>query len=170
MTQSSTGALSASAYDIIVVGAGSAGCVLAARLSERSSLRVLLIEAGTDYPPGTEPPEILDTFAATAYADPRFTWAGLSAKFEPRPGNAPDRRPRRRYNQGRVIGGTSSINGMAANRGLPSDYQAWSDAGATGWDWEGVLPYFIKLEADIELWRPAARQGRPDPVDAVSVQ
>ena len=63
-------------YDTIVVGGGAAGCPLAARLSERSSNRVLLIEAGTDYPPGQEPPEILDIFAATAYADPRFVWGG----------------------------------------------------------------------------------------------
>ena len=78
---------------------------------------VLLIEAGKDYPPGQEPPEILDTFAATAYADPRFIWPNVTARFGPRPGNAPDRRPRRLYNQGRVIGGTSSINGMAAEPG-----------------------------------------------------
>ena len=63
-------------YDYVVVGGGAAGCPLAARLSERKSVRVLLIEAGTDYPPGQEPPEILDIFAATAYADQRFVWNG----------------------------------------------------------------------------------------------
>ena len=68
-------------YDYVVIGGGSAGCPLAARLSERSSNRVLLIEAGTDYPPGQEPPEILDIFAATAYADPRFVWSGLKAAY-----------------------------------------------------------------------------------------
>ena len=84
-------------YDYVVVGGGAAGCPLAARLSERESIRVLLIEAGTDYPPGQEPPEILDIFAATAYADPRFIWSGLKAAYGPRPGNAPDRRRRVRY-------------------------------------------------------------------------
>ncbi|MGE0630570.1 MAG: GMC family oxidoreductase [Hyphomicrobiaceae bacterium] len=141
-------------YDTIIVGAGAAGSVLASRLSEQSSRSVLLLEAGTDYAPGSEPPEILDIFAATAHANPRFIWPDLDAAFEPRPGNAPDTRPRRRYTQGRVIGGTSSINGMAAVRGLPSDYDHWAATGATGWDWEGVLPFFRKLETDTSFDGP----------------
>lgn len=149
-------------YDYIVVGGGAAGCPLAARLSERASNRVLLIEAGTDYPPGQEPPEILDIFAATAYADPRFVWSGLKAAFGPRPGNAPDERRRTRYPAGRVIGGGSSINGMAANRGLPSDYDAWANAGATGWDWAGVLPFFKQLETDSDFDGPL--HGRDGPI------
>jgi 5-(hydroxymethyl)furfural/furfural oxidase len=145
-----------------IVGAGSAGCVLAARLSERSGHRVLLIEAGKDYPPGREPPEILDVFAATAYANPRFTWPNVRARFAPRPGNAPDQRPRRVYNQGRVIGGTSSINGMASNRGLPSDYANWAAMGARGWDWPDVLPYFKKLETDSDFDGPL--HGKDGPI------
>ncbi|MGY9006141.1 MAG: GMC family oxidoreductase, partial [Alphaproteobacteria bacterium] len=104
--------------------------------------------------PGNEPPEILDTFAGTAHSNPRFTWTGLSAAFLPRPGNAPDGRPRRRYTQGRVIGGGSSVNGMASNRGLPSDYEDWAARGAKGWDWDGVLPYFKKLETDHDYSGP----------------
>lgn len=149
-------------FDYVVIGGGSAGCPLAARLSERGSNRVLLIEAGTDYPPGQEPPEILDIFAATAYADPRFIWSGLRAAYGPKPGNAPDERRRSRYPAGRVIGGGSSINGMAANRGLPTDYAAWAAAGATGWDWEGVLPYFKKLETDSDFDGPL--HGRDGPI------
>ncbi len=141
-------------YRFIVVGAGSSGWVLAARLSENPANSVLLVEAGKDYPPGTEPPEILDTFAATAYADPRFIWPELEARFGPRPEHGPDLRPRRLYHQGRLIGGTSSINGMAANRGLPSDYDEWAARGAAGWDWDGVLPFFRKLEADRDFGGP----------------
>ena len=149
-------------YDVIVVGGGAAGCPLAARLSERASIRVLLIEAGTDYPPGQEPPEILDIFAATAYADARFVWSGLKAAYGPKPGNEPDRRRRVRYPAGRVIGGGSSINGMASNRGLPSDYDAWAAVGATGWDWNGVLPFFKKLETDSDFDGPL--HGKDGPI------
>jgi 5-(hydroxymethyl)furfural/furfural oxidase len=149
-------------YDFLIVGAGSAGSALAARLSEKASNRVLLVEAGKDYPPGEEPPEILDIFAATAYANPRFIWPNVTARFAPRPGNAPDRRPYRVYNQGRVIGGTSSINGMASNRGLPSDYQHWVARGATGWDWQDVLPYFKKLENDRDF--DGSMHGRSGPI------
>ena len=149
------------AYDHIVVGAGSSGCVVAARLSERADRNVLLIEAGKDYTPGQEPPEILDIYAATAYANRNFIWPATSAKFGPRPGNAPDQRPRRLFNQGRVIGGTSSINGMAAIRGLPSDYDNWQARGATGWDWQGLLPYFKKLESDREFGGPLHNKTGP---------
>ena len=149
-------------WDFIVVGAGSAGCVVAARLSEHPGNRVLLIEAGKDYAPGHEPAEILDIFAATAYSNPDFTWPNVTARFAPRPGNAPDTRPRRVYNQGRVIGGTSSINGMASLRGLPSDYEHWAASGARGWDWQGVLPYFKKLETDTDFDGPL--HGKDGPI------
>jgi 5-(hydroxymethyl)furfural/furfural oxidase len=155
-------------HDFIIIGAGSAGCVLANRLSARSSNKVLLIEAGDDYAPGHEPPEVLDSFAATAHSNPRFTWQELAAAFGPRPSNAPDERPRRRYTQGRVIGGTSSINGMQAVRGLPSDYDDWAARGATGWDWNGVLPYFKRLESDQNFHGPLHGNDGPVPLRRIA--
>ncbi len=89
-------------------------------------------------------------------------WSGLKAAYGPKPGNEPDRRRRVRYPAGRVIGGGSSINGMASNRGLPSDYDAWAAAGATGWDWSGVLPFFKKLETDSDFDGPL--HGKDGPI------
>ncbi len=150
-------------FDYIIVGGGSAGSVLANRLSARSANRVLLCEAGQDTPHGRVPPEILDSYPGTAYLNQKFLWNELKVTTEVISHNNPDApRPRlRKYEQARVLGGGSSINGQLANRGAPTDYDEWDARGATGWNWDNVLPYFRKIERDMDFddeWH--GREGR----------
>jgi 5-(hydroxymethyl)furfural/furfural oxidase len=127
-------------FDVIVVGGGAAGCIVAARLSENKSRRVLLVEAGSDVPPDRIPEDIRDEFPV-AYSNPEYFWRGMSATGRAGLGeNA--------FPQARVLGGGSSVMGMWALRGRPSDFDAWRDAGAAGWAWDDVLPYFRRLETD----------------------
>jgi 5-(hydroxymethyl)furfural/furfural oxidase len=143
-------------YDTIIVGGGSAGSVMAHRLSARSANKVLLCEAGQDTPPGHEPPEIRDSYSGTAYFDPRFHWTELKVTTQIVSHNNPeaDRPPLRKYEQARVLGGGSSINGQLANRGAPTDYDEWETRGAAGWSWKDVLPYFRKVERDLDFDGP----------------
>jgi 5-(hydroxymethyl)furfural/furfural oxidase len=143
-------------YDYIIVGGGSAGSVMANRLSAKSSNKVLLCEAGQDTPHGKVPPEILDSYPGTAYFDPRFHWTELKVHTEVVSHNRPeeDRPPLRKYEQARVLGGGSSINAQLANRGAPSDYDEWEALGAAGWNWNAVLPYFKKVERDMDFDGP----------------
>jgi 5-(hydroxymethyl)furfural/furfural oxidase len=143
-------------YDTIIVGGGSAGSVLAHRLSARSANKVLLLEAGQDTPPGNEPAEIRDSYSGTAYFDPRFHWTELKVTTQVVSHNNPeaDRPPLRKYEQARVLGGGSSINGQLANRGAPTDYDEWETRGAAGWSWKDVLPYFRKVERDLDFDGP----------------
>lgn len=132
--------LMARRYDFIVVGGGTAGCIMAARLSERASKQVLLLEAGKDTPPSHTPADINDVFPSST-ANSAYLWQGLKATVKA--GQAP-----RPYPQGKIMGGGSSINGLFALRGQESDYERWVAAGADGWSWNDVLPWFRRIEQD----------------------
>ena len=145
-------------WDYVIVGAGAAGSVLANRLSAAGGNRVVLIEAGEDLQPGREPADIRNIFPLSLFND-RYLWPDTFVHW-------------RRHNtsplvplpQGRILGGSSAVMGMWAMRGHPHDYDDWAAAGAAGWGWAGVLPYFKRLENDVDFAGPAHGQIGPLPI------
>src|SRR5262249_19550139 len=140
--------------DILVVGAGSAGAAMAARLSEEPTLRVTLVEAGSDTVPGEVPDDIKDIFPRS-FLNSDYFWPNLTASLT-------DGETARPFPQARVVGGGSSVMGMIALRGLPSDYDGWEARGARNWGWRDVLPYFRAMTCDLDRSGPERNTSGPN--------
>ncbi|MEY2619000.1 MAG: hypothetical protein RL522_2002 [Pseudomonadota bacterium] len=146
-------------FDYVIVGAGSAGCVLANGLSQGGQYRVALLEAG---PEDRSPWIHLPIGYGKTMWDPRLNW-----KFETDPD--PGMSNRRIYwPRGKVLGGSSSINGLIFIRGQKTDYEHWASLGNTGWGWDDVLPYFHRSEGNDRLG--GALHGQDGPLKVSSIR
>jgi choline dehydrogenase len=123
-------------FDYVIIGAGTAGCILAYRLAEQGH-SVCVLEAG---PPDSNPFIRVPAGIMKTSTDPRITWQFVHQGTSETLGREIP------FIQGRTLGGSSAVNGMIHSRGQPSDFDNWASLGATGWDYKGVLPYFRKYE------------------------
>lgn len=140
-------------FDFVIIGAGAAGCVLANRLSVDPSISVLLLEAG---PADTSPLIHMPAGVGRMMKSGEFDWGyhtASQAHLNGRQLHCP---------RGKVLGGSTSTNGLVAVRGSPRDYDAWSETGASGWGYTDVLPFFRRLETHFE--GDAAFHGKDGPI------
>ena len=142
-------------FDVVVLGGGTAGAVVAARLSEDPARRVLLVEAGPDYPAAETPEAVRGADFLRAAGLRQLRWPNIRALLT-------EAGPERPYLCGRGIGGSSVINGQSAIRGLPDDFDRW---GVPGWSWADVAPVFQRLEDDADFGdHPGHGTNGPVPV------
>ena len=145
-------------YDYIIIGSGSAGCVVASRLGEDRDVRILVIEAG---PPEIDP-QIQVPLAFGTLLKTRYDWDFAS---EPEPGLD----ERRNYiPRGRVVGGSGSLNAMIYMRGNQADYDEWAALGFEGWAYDDVLPYFRRSEDNV--WGESVYHGAGGPLTVSNQQ
>lgn len=133
-------------YDVIVVGSGSAGGVIAARLTEDEDRSVALVEAGPDFPREADLPPLFVVSGERSWVPagiPEMDWGYVDT---PAPNGHQVRLPR-----GRLVGGSSMVNATVAVRPAPFDLDRWRDFGNPGWGWADMLPYFKRLENDLDF-------------------